>query len=411
MKICFVTSEFVTEENFSGGLANYLSRITVALREAGHEVLVLTRSTKSGTVEYRGVQVHRVVPTWGVFSGVKLDGFDRFAPRSFYGQYQDVKAAWCLWRHYRRLVADDMRFDIVQVANVCAVGLFFRNELPAILIARLSSYRPVWDRLALPKIQWRDRLRWILESSSILGRRHVYAPSRYVSELWRKHERLSGVKVIPTPFVPPAGPGDTSLLNEIGTDTPYLLFFGRMNGLKGVHLLADALPTVLATHPGWRAVFLGNDGAAPGGGSMQAYVRERLAAFGERVIIRNAVPSEQLMPVVTSARLVVLPSLADNLPNAGLESIFMGRAIMAFRGTCFEEMIEHNKTGFLIDRPDACNLAAALKAVLSLPSSELESIGRTAREYSTRWHPDTILPQVLGYYTSVLATERAMPVI
>lgn len=411
MRIAFITSEFVTEENFSGGLANYLSRIVVALRDAGHEVQVLTRSTQVGTVDYRGITVHRVVPTWGVFAGVKLDGFDRFAPRAFYGQYQDVKAAWCLWRHYRRLVANGMRFDIVQLANVCAVGLFFRHEFPAILIARLSSYRPVWDRLALPKVRWRDRLRWLLESTSILGRRHVYAPSRYVSELWRKHERLPGVKVIPTPFVPPADPNDASLLNEIGIEQPYLLFFGRMNRLKGVHLLADALPTVLVKHPSWRAVFIGNDGAAPAGGSMQAYVQKRLADFGDRVIIRNAVPSAQLLPVVAAARLVVLPSLADNLPNAGLESIFMGRAIMAFRGSCFEEMLEHERTGLLVDMPDARALANALGAALDRPAAELERIGQAARKESVRWHPATILPKVLSYYNGVLTTERAASAI
>jgi glycosyltransferase involved in cell wall biosynthesis len=407
MRIAFITSEFVTEENFSGGLANYLSRIVVALREAGHEVLVLTRSTKSGTVEYRAIQVHRVVPTWGIFAGVKLDGFDRFAPKAFYGQYQDLKAAWCLWRHWRKLRACGEKFDIVQIANVCAVGLFFRRESPVAIVARLSSYRPVWDRLALPKIKWSDRLRWFLESSSIRGRRHIYAPSRYVSELWLKHEGVTGVKVIPTPFVPPAGPSDPTLLREIGEGMPYLLFFGRMNGLKGVNLLADALPAVLTRHPDWRAIFLGNDGAAPGGGSMQAYVRDRLAGFGDRVIIRNAVPSAQLLPVVAAARLVVLPSLADNIPNAGLESIFMGRPIMAFRGSCFEEMIEDGHTGFLVNEPTAAALADALNITLSLPATRLEEVGHNARISSHRWHPDSILPQVLSYYAEVLAEQQS----
>ena len=38
MRIAFITPEFVTNEYFSGGLANYVHRVTRALAEMGHEV-------------------------------------------------------------------------------------------------------------------------------------------------------------------------------------------------------------------------------------------------------------------------------------------------------------------------------------------------------------------------------------
>ena len=42
MRIAFITPEFVTNEYFSGGLANYVHRVSRVLVEMGHEVHVIT---------------------------------------------------------------------------------------------------------------------------------------------------------------------------------------------------------------------------------------------------------------------------------------------------------------------------------------------------------------------------------
>lgn len=44
MRIGFLTTEFVTESCFSGGLAHYLYRVSRALVLRGHEVHVITLS-------------------------------------------------------------------------------------------------------------------------------------------------------------------------------------------------------------------------------------------------------------------------------------------------------------------------------------------------------------------------------
>lgn len=47
MRIAFLTTEFVNESNFSGGLANYLLRVCLGLKELGHKpkVFVITDLT------------------------------------------------------------------------------------------------------------------------------------------------------------------------------------------------------------------------------------------------------------------------------------------------------------------------------------------------------------------------------
>ena len=47
----------------------------------------------------------------------------------------------------------------------------------------------------------------------------------------------------------------------------------------------------------------------------------------------DKLPHRQLYPVIAGARLVVLPSLIENLPNAGLEAMALGRAVIGTAGT------------------------------------------------------------------------------
>ena len=60
MRIAFVTPEFITEDCYDGGLANYLARISTRLAENGHEITVFVSSNVDEVLEWRGVSICRV---------------------------------------------------------------------------------------------------------------------------------------------------------------------------------------------------------------------------------------------------------------------------------------------------------------------------------------------------------------
>ena len=62
LRIAFTTPEYVTEEYFDGGLANYLHRVATALAGMGHDIHVLTLSEIDDAVfDHEGVTVHRIM--------------------------------------------------------------------------------------------------------------------------------------------------------------------------------------------------------------------------------------------------------------------------------------------------------------------------------------------------------------
>lgn len=402
MRIAFVTPEFVTEPSFSGGLANYLGRVSRALASRGHDIHILTRSPERNApiLSWNDVKVHRVVPLWD--RRMLVDHVDPLIPRSHYNFYQDIKAAWCLHRYFRKLHTTQP-FDLVQVANVSACGYFFRKERSVPVLTRLSSFRPLWDTLSGATISRGLKMRWRFEQKAIEGSRYHYAPSEFVARETRKHFRVNQVDVIETPFfreVPEPNPDYyTTHLNG----KEYLLYFGQHNQMKGTHLIADALSNVLIEHPNLHCVFAGRDSNhAPDGGSMRAYIRKKNDPYTDRIHFSDPLQHDQLYPVIERSKLVLTPSLADNLPNTCLEAMGLGKPVIAATGSCFEQLITDGHNGFLSRNGCSENLAETILNVLALSPIEIAQIGQCAKESIKRLHPDIAIPRLIDYYENVI---------
>lgn len=398
MRLAFVTCEYVTELGFSGGLANYLGRISVALHREGHDVHVFTKSDRNEVLNYDGVTVHRVVPLWD--SRMILDHIDPWIPRAFYDPYQDLKAAWCLhkcWKEEHKA----KRFHVVQLANVLSVGFFFRRDHGCARIMRLSSYRPSWDTVGGTPLSIGVKLRWWMEKTAIKRIPHVYAPTDFVARLTESNYGLNHVDVIETPFFQEQSIEDSSEKTRLCGEKPYVLFFGRMTKMKGVHRLAESLPRLMQMFPEMHAVFIGNDYIAPDGGSMHHYINECLKQFPQRFVVIPAMRHDKLYPFVRGASVVVLPSIIDNLPNTCLEAMSFGRVVVATKGSCFEQLIEHEKSGLLCEPDDADSLSATIEIAWKLSPQKKEQIGTDAYNRIRSLAPDQAIPRLIDYYKRI----------
>lgn len=400
MKIAFITPEFVTEPSYSGGLANYLGRVTVALAQAGHSVSVFTRSQAVGQVDFQGVTVYRVVPLWD--RRMVLDHVDPLIPRVFYNPYQDLKAAWCLWRKWKQ-VHKQMAFDIVQVANVMAVGLFFRQEYRIPVVTRLSSYRPFWDRAAGIQETAGVKARWQMEKIAIKGCRHLYAPTDFVAKQTETGYGVANVDMVETPFFPEQPILDSDVFDQQLAGKDYALYFGRMTQMKGVHILAQALPEVLEKNSEMHMVFVGGEGISPCGSTMREYVAGCLHAFSDRIVFIDSVRHDKLYPIIKGAKIVVLPSLIDNLPNTCLESMGLGKVVVATTGSCFEQIIEHDVSGFLVESNNSSALAQGMHQAWHLEDGQRLAVGQQATKSISRLYPDRAIPKLINYYQSLIS--------
>jgi glycosyltransferase involved in cell wall biosynthesis len=98
---------------------------------------------------------------------------------------------------------------------------------------------------------------------------------------------------------------------------------------------------------------------------------------------------------------VVLPSLIDNLPNACLEAMALGKPVVGTRGASFEEMIRDGETGFLVPAGDAEALADTLCAAWREP--RLDEIGRAAAAAVQAYAPQETVQAFLDYAQEIIS--------
>ena len=211
-------------------------------------------------------------------------------------------------------------------------------------------------------------------------------------------------RLIRTPFYVETGEWDTGVYDQFFKDKKYVLYFGRFQLHKGFHTLARALPRFLNQHPDAHVVCVGRDMETSLGSSMAAFARAQCNGFGERLMIMESLPHARLYPVIAGARLVVLPSLIDNLPNACLEAMGLGKVVIGTDGTSFEELITDGVNGFLVpaDNPQAL----ADKMIAAWTDERLAAMSAAAKAQVLEFAPEKTIPALLSYYAELTSHDR-----
>jgi glycogen(starch) synthase len=161
----------------------------------------------------------------------------------------------------------------------------------------------------------------------------------------------------------------------VGTN-PSLLFVGRLDGpgrQKGLDMLLEALPGILASHP----VHLHVIGAGPGEGPFREQAARLLV--GDHVTFHGFVQQDRLAPYYRNADLVVLPSRRESFGLVLAEAMAAGRPVVASRVGAIPEVVKDGVTGLLIPPEDPKACADAITSLLDNPD-RMREMGRKGQE-------------------------------
>ncbi len=179
---------------------------------------------------------------------------------------------------------------------------------------------------------------------------------------------------------------------------PLALCVGQLTKEKGHRHLIQAWSDVRRGQP--RATLaLAGDG--PLRGDLEAAARE--ARIGDAVLFLG--PRDDVPRLIASADLVVLASLTEGMPNAILEAMAAGRAVVATRVGGIPDLVIDRETGILVPRAEPAALAAAIMALLDDPSRRArlgEAGRRRAREHFSM---EKVTGAVVAVYEALLGLE------
>jgi glycosyltransferase involved in cell wall biosynthesis len=139
------------------------------------------------------------------------------------------------------------------------------------------------------------------------------------------------------------------------------LYVGRLDRQKGLSDLLEAAEQVISKNPDWHLALAG-DGPCRDWLQQQITNRSRLSGKVHWLGRRDDIPN-----VLKSADVVVHPSLWEGMPNAVLEAMAAGIAVIgtAVEGT--EDLVVAGQTGWLVPPHDATTLARVLLEAAESP--------------------------------------------
>jgi glycosyltransferase involved in cell wall biosynthesis/GT2 family glycosyltransferase len=372
MRVCLVSREVAPF--YGGGIGTAVAQMARVMAGAGHDVHILTAAHER--LERDGP---RVLP------GVTLHAVDRSAlpvsPEAY--PTHAMRHAMAVYQSLLRLHTLHP-FDYIEFPDYAAEGYFairakrtLGQLAPAVLGVRLHT--PSLVCREADRDDWFDREVAIndhMETAAALEADLVLAPSRAVLERLRAAgaglpaERGGGRRV---EAVVPLAVDLDRVAKDLGAGRaeesgagPTVLFFGKVQHLKGVHTLLEAAQLLLERGVEARFRFIGNDSpTGPFGRSMLAYLRSRVRPGNAgRMVFEPGRPRVNLGAAIRGATVCCFPSLWDNFPMACVEAMALAAVVVVSDAGGLPEIVEDGRSGVVFAAGDAASLAKVLERVL-----------------------------------------------
>jgi glycosyltransferase involved in cell wall biosynthesis len=204
----------------------------------------------------------------------------------------------------------------------------------------------------------------------------------------------SSVRVEPMPNPRPDTGG-----RRTSTGNPVVVAAGRLTGQKGFDRLIRAWNRLAAGHPDWELRIFG--GTGPAQPRLERMIAER--GLGDRVRLMGF--TDRLWDEMAGAAFFAMSSRFEGFPMVLLEAMSIGLPVVSFDcPTGPAELVDHGRTGLLVDDGDIPGLAQAMRALMDDPDRR-KAMGEAAVEASHRYDADAIAARWERLFEQVAASR------
>ncbi len=397
MHIAFISYEFPPETSF-GGIGTYTFQLSVALAASGHDVEVFSCSRKTNSKNERvqpRLLLHRAVAD-------KRKTFSE-AIVPIFTERQNIYP-----------------FDIIESPEYGSEGAGIKRSFPDIpFTVKLHTpfflhdrYNKNAKKMSLPEkgkayikkllnhtnYRKEDDADYIFTSKAD----SISSPSLFLANMLQKKWQLSYIKLLPNYYI-----ADDSLLQL--PIKPYakkvVAFIGRLEKRKGISTIVQAIPDIINQHPGVIIRFIGTSGTAPDGITpMDKYIIQVLKKYSANLHFVGHVPANKLADALAEVSVIMIPSLFDNFPYVGLESMAAGKAVVVSSNGGIKEMFPsgENKGCMVINPAKPKQLSKSVVQLLNNPDVCTQMGINNRKHVVSQFAGDRLLNEVITFYSETI---------
>lgn len=176
-----------------------------------------------------------------------------------------------------------------------------------------------------------------------------------------------------------------------------LVSIGRFSEQKGQMMLIRALDLLRVSHGDIHLTLIGD-------GEMRGALSDAVASagLGSVIAMPGWLDEAALHRHLADAHLLVMPSFAEGLPMVMMEAMAAARPVIGTYVAGIPELVQDDRTGWLVPAGDTGALADAIKAAAQCPRPALAAMGLAARARVLERHDiDTEAARLAGLFRDV----------
>ncbi|MFZ1026901.1 MAG: glycosyltransferase [Limnoraphis robusta] len=158
-------------------------------------------------------------------------------------------------------------------------------------------------------------------------------------------------------------------------DEPRFVCVGRLSEQKGHLLLVEAVSQLAAKGIKFKLIFVGDGGLRHSIETLMSQLNLK-----DYIEITGWATNAEVREQILAAQALVLPSFAEGLPVVLMEALALRRPALTTYIAGIPELVEPNKSGWLVPAGSIEALTEAMKTVLEMPREQLEEMGKYGAE-------------------------------
>ncbi|MBI1745697.1 MAG: glycosyltransferase family 4 protein [Acidobacteria bacterium] len=368
MQICLVSQEYPPETG-GGGIGTQVHLKAHALAKRGHAVHVISSDYDGPGRTYmdRQVVVHRIPHP----AGESL-----FSEPSVHWVIYSERVARKLYKLF-----EQVRFDLIEFPEYAAEGFIYQmdayryHRLPIVVMLH-GSLAMFAERTGWPELD-SDFYRFgsFMEDSVVQRADLLLAGSRNIASFWAKRCGLPIERIPVTHIAVDAVAFPLSSARVV--DRPTILFVGRVDEVKGVFSVTDAVLRLKCKYPSilLRIIGTGNE-------EDMTKLRETIEAgqAQSQIEFLGYIDHDQLATHYARCDVFASPAPSEHgVATVYLEAMSCGKPVVACSTGGAPEGVIHGQTGLLVPPGDVDALARAFDRLLS-DTELLDRLGKNGRE-------------------------------
>ncbi len=394
MRVLILTWEY--PPHVIGGLGKHVMELVPALARQGVEVHVVTPAWAGGASEEHdgALHIHRVTPPEGPFEDIHESAEQANA------RMGDVA---------EDIQKDAGGFDVIHVHDwlgaFAGERLKHAHKIPLLAtihateMGRNHGYLHTDLQQSIHSVEW-----WLTYEAW-----RVICCSRFMADEVHHYFQtpVDKIDIIPngvdaTRFHRWRGVDLTDFRKRFALPDERIVFnVGRVVYEKGIHVLLDAVPQVLAEFPSAKFVIAGTGGML---GNLRHKAQEE--GLSDKVLFTGFISDEDRDRLFAVADCVVFPSLYEPFGIVALEAMASRAPVVASEVGGLAEVVKHAETGITVYPGDAGSLAWGILHTLREPEWARQRAETAYKMVTERYNWDRIAAQTIRVYERVV-WERA----